>query len=77
MILLEIINFEIWDRCKGVCCVDLGDSFHKSIYLLVLKFGVDTAKNELRVSPNRVRVITRKLRVITRVRVKTFCVMAH
>ena len=30
---------------------------------LLAKFGVDTAENELRVSPNRIRVITRNLRV--------------
>ena len=26
-------NFEIRDRCKGVHCVDLGESFPTSIYL--------------------------------------------
>ena len=26
-------NFEIEERCKGVHCVDLGDSFPTSIYL--------------------------------------------
>ena len=34
------------ERCKGVYCVDLGESFHMSIYYLLAKFGFDTAKNE-------------------------------
>ena len=36
-------------RCKGVCCVDLGESFHMSIlnYFLA-KFGFDAAENEPR-----------------------------
>ena len=34
----------ILDRCKGVHCVDLGESFPTNIYLA--KFGFDTAENE-------------------------------
>ena len=33
--------------CKGVHCVDLGESFPTSIYYLLAKFGFDTAENEL------------------------------
>ena len=33
-------------RCKGVHCVDLGESFPTSIYYLIAKIGVDTAENE-------------------------------
>ena len=41
-------NFEIRERCKGVHCVDLGESFPTSIYLILLaKIGFDTAENEL------------------------------
>ena len=29
-------NFEIRERCKGAHCVDLGESFHMSIYLQAL-----------------------------------------
>ena len=42
-------SFEIEERCEGVHCVDLGESFPTSIYFLVLvlaKIGVDTAENE-------------------------------
>ena len=35
-------NFEIWDLCKGVYCIDLDESFHLSIYYLLAKFGFDT-----------------------------------
>ena len=41
-------NFEIEERCKGVHCVDLGESFPDSYsneYLLAT-IGVDTAENE-------------------------------
>ena len=37
-------KIEIRERCKGVHCVDLGESFPTSIYLQ--KIGVDTAENE-------------------------------
>ena len=37
-------NFETGERCKGVHCVDLGESFPTTIYLK--KFGFDTAENE-------------------------------
>ena len=41
-------NFEIEERCKGVHCVDLGESFptiaNSNEYLLA-KIGVDTAEN--------------------------------
>ena len=37
-------NFEIRERCKGVHCVDLGESFPTSIFLQ--KFGFNTADNE-------------------------------
>ena len=39
-------NFEIRERCKGVHCVDLGESFPTSIYYLLANFGFDTAENE-------------------------------
>ena len=51
-------NFEIRERCEGVHCVDLGESFPTRIYLqntrwkelpnayFVAKFGFDTAENE-------------------------------
>ena len=37
---------EIRERCKGVHCVDLRESFPTSTYYLLAKFGFDTAKNE-------------------------------
>ena len=42
-------NFEIEERCKGVHCVDLGESFPTDSYsneYLLAKIGVDTAENE-------------------------------
>ena len=55
-------KFEIRERCKGVHCVDLGESFPTSIVhetnvgktatgvpsneYLIAKFGIDTAENE-------------------------------
>ena len=49
---LRLENGVFWDsipkRCKGVHCVDLGESFPTSYsneYLLA-KFGFDTAENE-------------------------------
>ena len=40
-------KIEIRERCKGVHCVDLGESFPTSIYLhLLATFGFDTAENE-------------------------------
>ena len=40
-------NFEFEERCKGVHCVDLGESFHSySNEYLLAKIGVDTAENE-------------------------------
>ena len=52
-VLTKILRLESgWDsipkRCKGVHCVDLGESFPTSIYFLVLaKIRFDTAENEL------------------------------
>ena len=45
---LENGAFRLWilKRCKGVHCVDLGESFPTSIYYLLAKFGFDTAENE-------------------------------
>ena len=37
---------EIVELCKGVHCVDLGESFHMSIYYLLANIGFDTAENE-------------------------------
>ena len=37
-------KIETRERCKGVYCADLGESFPTSIYLQ--KFGFDTAENE-------------------------------
>ena len=37
-------KFELRERCKGVHCVDLGESFPTHIFLA--KFGFDTAENE-------------------------------
>ena len=36
------------ERCKGVHCVDLGESFQTNIYFfkLLVNFGFDTAENE-------------------------------
>ena len=39
-------KIEIRERCKGVHCVDLGESFPTRIYYLLAKIGVDTAENE-------------------------------
>ena len=40
-------NFYIEERCKGLHCVDLGESFPKSICMYLLaKFGFDTAESE-------------------------------
>ena len=39
-------SFEIEERCKGVHCVDLGESFPNSNEYLLAKIGVDTAENE-------------------------------
>ena len=39
-------KIEIGERCKGVHCVDLGESFPTRIYYLLAKIGVDTAENE-------------------------------
>ena len=48
----QILNekIEIRERCKGVHCVDLGESFQidpNSNEYLLAKIGVDTAENEL------------------------------
>ena len=40
-------NFEVRERCKGVHCVDLGESFPTSIYLQIL------ASIQPRTSPNK------------------------
>ena len=34
------------ELCKGVHCVDLGESFPTTIYYLLAKCGFDTAENE-------------------------------
>ena len=39
-------KIEIRERCKGVHCVDLGESFPDSNEYLLAKFGIDTAENE-------------------------------
>ena len=39
-------TFEIRERCKGMHCVDLGESFQTSIYYLLARCGFDTAENE-------------------------------
>ena len=46
-------NFEIRERCKGVFCLDLGESFPISFQIdpnsneyIFANFGFDTAKNE-------------------------------
>ena len=42
-------KIEIRERCKGVHCADLGESFPKIAYsneYLLAKIGVDTAENE-------------------------------
>ena len=42
-------KIEIRERCKGVHCVDLGESFPTDSYsnaYLLAKIGVDTAENE-------------------------------
>ena len=39
-------NLDSKKRCKGVHCVDLDESFPKSIYYLLANFGFDTAENE-------------------------------
>ena len=38
-------KIDIRERCKGVPCVDLDESFSTSIYYLLAKFGFDTAEN--------------------------------
>ena len=40
------LEVEIEERCKGVHCVDLGESFPNSNEYLLAKIGVDTAENE-------------------------------
>ena len=43
-------RFRIPKECKGVYCVDLGESFRMTIYYiyqyLIAKFGFDAAENE-------------------------------
>ena len=42
-------NFEIRERCKGVHCVDLGESFQidpNSNEYFLAKFGFNTTENE-------------------------------
>ena len=38
------IRERIPKRCKGVHCLDLGESFHMSIF--IANFGFNTAENE-------------------------------
>ena len=51
-------SFRLWipKRCKGVHCVDLGESFQTQtrIYYLLAKFGFDTAENE----PSKLRPLS-------------------
>ena len=39
-------KIEIRERCKGVHCVDLGESLSLSNAYLLAEIGVDTAENE-------------------------------
>ena len=48
-------NFEIRERCKGVHCVDLGESFPTSIFLqnlvsIQLKTSPETSKFDFRIT---------------------------
>ena len=42
----EILSLNFEERCKGVHCVVLGESFPTSICYVFAKFGFDTAENE-------------------------------